>query len=126
MVPHGGLIMRESFGVIEACAHAASEKKAENLVLLDLRGISSWTDFFLIGSALSEPQLRAIVSSICKQLRDRLRLQPLSVDGLPASQWVVIDYGGVVAHLFLKEKREFYAIENLWRDAPRLERPWLT
>jgi ribosome-associated protein len=117
--------MRERFGVIEMCAHAASEKKAENLVLLDLRGISSWTDFFLIGSALSEPQLKAIASSIREQLRDRLQLQPLSVSGSPASQWIAIDYGGVVTHLFLKEKREFYAIENLWRDAPRLRGPWL-
>jgi len=117
--------MRESFGVVEMCAHAASEKKAENLVLLDLRGISSWTDFFLIGSALSEPQLKAIVSFIREQLREHLQLLPLSVNGLPASQWIAIDYGGVVAHLFLKEKREFYAIENLWRDAPRLKGPWL-
>lgn len=113
--------MRESFDIIEICVHAALEKQVEDLVLLDLRGIISWTDFFLIGSALSEPQLKAIVSFIREQLKKRLLLQPYSVNGLPASHWIVIDYGRVVTHLFLNSKREFYGIERLWRDATRLE-----
>ena len=111
----------ESLRLARACAYAAAEKKAENLVLLDLRGISSLTDFFLICTATSEPQLRAIVSSVREQLRDRHQLQHLGADGSPASQWVVIDYGAVIVHIFLGAKREFYGIENLWRDAPHLE-----
>lgn len=113
--------MREGLELAQACAQAAADKKAENPVLLDLRGISSLTDFFFICTAASEPQLRAIASSIREQVRDQFKIRPLSMDGSPASQWVVIDYGEVIAHILLGAKREFYGIETLWRDAPRLE-----
>lgn len=113
--------MTEGLELAQVCARAAADKKAENPVLLDLRGISSVTDFFFICTATSEPQLKAIASSIHEQLRNYYGIRPLSMDGSPASHWVVIDYGGVVAHIFLGVKREFYGIESLWRDAVRLE-----
>jgi ribosome-associated protein len=113
--------MREGLELAQACAHAAADKKAENPILLDLRGISSLTDFFFICTATSEPQLKAIVSSIREQLRENCRVRPLSMDGSPSSQWVVIDYGELIVHVFLEVKREFYGLETLWRDAPRLE-----
>lgn len=103
------------------CAAAAMDKKAENVVLLDLRGVSSFTDFFLICSGLSEPQLKAISSSIRQQVRENFEARPLAEDGYPASQWIVIDYGEVICHIFLNEKRAFYDLESLWSDAKRIE-----
>ncbi|MFA7344387.1 MAG: ribosome silencing factor [Terrimicrobiaceae bacterium] len=112
--------MIDSETIARACAAAAAEKKAENPVLLDLRGVSGFTDFFLICSGTSEPQLKAISSAIRESLRERLGQRPLSEDGYPSSQWVVLDYGGVICHLFHGEKRGFYDLENLWSDAGRI------
>ncbi len=112
--------MTDSETIARACAAAAADKKAENLVLLDLRGVSGFTDFFLICSGTSEPQLKAISSSIRESLREKFGTRPLAEDGYPTSQWVVLDYGDVICHLFHGEKREFYDLENLWSDARRI------
>ena len=103
-----------------ACAVAAVDRKAGNIVVLDLRGISTFTDYFVICSATSEPQLKAISSSIREQIRERFERKPISEDGYPASQWIILDYGDVIVHLFQGEKREFYALESLWSDAKRV------
>lgn len=113
--------MTESEQLARAIAGAALDKKAEDLVALDMRGISSFTDFFIIASANSEPQLKAISSGIRERVREDLGKRPLSEDGFPVSQWVVLDYGDVIVHLFRAEKRAFYALENLWADAPRFD-----
>jgi ribosome-associated protein len=115
--------MTESEALARACAAAAADKKAENVVALDRRGISSFTDFFVICSGSSEPQLKAIASSIREKCREELDRKPASQDGFPISQWIVLDYGDVIVHLFHSEKREFYDLENLWSDARRLELP---
>lgn len=103
------------------CAAAATDKKAEDIVLLDMRGVSDFTDFFLICSGSSEPQLKAIASSMRERTRDELGVQPCAADGFPASQWLVIDYGDVICHLFLESKRAFYDLEGLWSDARRVD-----
>ncbi len=90
-------------------------------MILDLRTISSFTDFFLICSGASEPQLRAIASSIEDRLRQEHGLRPAHVEGYPLSQWVVLDFTDVVIHIFHQDIREFYALEDLWGDATRLE-----
>ena len=113
--------MIDSETIARACAAAAAEKKAEDLILLDLRGVSGFTDFFLICSGSSEPQLKAISSSIRERVREEFGKRPLAEDGYPSSQWVVLDYGDVICHLFHGEKRGFYDLENLWSDAKRLE-----
>ena len=104
-----------------ACAEAAADKKAEDIIVLKMEGISTFTDFFVICSGASEPQLKAIGSEIRENAREKLDRRPSSEDGFPASQWVVLDYGDVIVHIFHKEKREFYALEDLWSDAPRLK-----
>ncbi|PYK26900.1 MAG: ribosome silencing factor [Verrucomicrobia bacterium] len=101
-----------------ACAELASNKKAEDIVVLDLRGISSFTDFFVICSGTSEPQLKAIANEIETRLREDHSLRPVAVDGFPASQWIVLDYLQVVVHIFHRDKRAFYSLEDLWGDAP--------
>jgi ribosome-associated protein len=85
-----------------------------------LRGISSFTDFFVICSGTSEPHLKAIIDELQERLKNEHGLRPLAVDGFPMSQWVVADYSEVVVHIFHTEKRAFYSLEDLWGDAPRL------
>jgi ribosome-associated protein len=89
--------------------------------VLDLRGISTFTDFFVICSGTSEPQLKAIASEIETRLKEDDRVRPVAIDGFPASQWIVLDYLQVVVHIFHRDKRAFYSLEDLWGDAPRLE-----
>lgn len=105
------------------CAEFAANKKAEGIVALDLRGISSFTDFFLICSGTSEPHLKAIAGEIQEQLKKGHGISASAVDGYPMSQWIVIDYSDVIVHIFHGEKRAFYSLEDLWSDAPRLALP---
>jgi ribosome-associated protein len=94
----------------------AWSKKAEDIVLLDLKKISSMTDYFLICSAGSDVQARVIAEAILEGLGDG---HPVShVEGLEASRWILIDCYGVIVHIFLPEVREFYGLEHLWGDAP--------
>ncbi|MBV8141472.1 MAG: ribosome silencing factor [Verrucomicrobia bacterium] len=102
------------------CAKLAENKKAEEIVVLDLRGISSFTDYFVICSANSEPHLKAINNGIREGIREHAQTSPLASEGSVASQWLVMDYSDVLVHIFLQKKREFYALESLWSDAPRL------
>jgi ribosome-associated protein len=90
-------------------------------VVLDLREISTFTEFFVLCSATSEPQLKAIANEIETTLKKEHATRPIAVDGFPASQWIVMDYVQVIVHIFHAEKRAFYALEDLWGDAPRLE-----
>jgi ribosome-associated protein len=90
-------------------------------VILDLRGISSFTDFFVICSGTSEPHLKAIAGEIEQRLKEDHGIRPAAVDGFPASQWMVLDYLQVIVHVFHSDKRAFYSLEDLWGDAPRLE-----
>lgn len=113
--------MNDSASLARVCATAAADKKAEGMVLLDMRGVSSFTDFFFICSGMSEPQLKAIASSIREQVREHCGVRPISEEGYPASQWVVLDYGDVICHIFLGEKRDYYDLESLWSDAKRVE-----
>jgi ribosome-associated protein len=103
------------------CAEYAANKKAENIVAIDLRGISSFTDFFVICSGTSEPHLKAIAGEIQDRLRQDHGVRPHGVDGYPLSQWVIVDLGDVLVHIFHQDKRAFYGLEDLWGDAPRLQ-----
>ena len=105
------------------CADGALDKKAENVVILDMRAISSFTDFFVIVSGTSDPQLKAIASSIREKVREAIDIRPFAEDGLPGSQWVIIDYGSVIVHIFHTEKRDVYGLETLWSDARKIEIP---
>ena len=104
-----------------AVADAADMKKAENIVILDVRGLSMITDFLVIASGSSMPHLRAIRNEIAERIREDREEKPHSAQGMAESQWMLLDYGDVVAHVFLNEKRELYALEDLWSDAPRLD-----
>ena len=109
--------------IVRECAHYAADKKALDITALDLRGISTVTDYYLICSGTSEPHLKAIAGEIQDKLKERFSTRPAAVDGFPVSQWVIIDYLSVLVHIFHADKRAYYALEDLWSDAPRLPLP---
>lgn len=96
----------------------ALEKRGEEVVLLDLRGLSAACDFFVIASALSPPHLAAIADHVADSLAGE-GLRPWHIEGLKNRRWVLVDFVDVVVHLFLAETREYYRLENLWSEAPR-------
>ena len=103
------------------CHELADNKKAENTVILDVRKLSSITDFFVITSGSSEPHIRAIIGSITDGLRDDHGLRPASVDGEHPTAWQVLDYFDVIVHVMKAETRKLYDLESLWGDAPRID-----
>jgi ribosome-associated protein len=104
------------------CARAAIDKKAENVQLLDLRELSGFTDFFVICSGTSDRQLQSIADGIEFHLRSA-GLEALSTEGYAEGRWILMDFGDVVVHIFLEALREYYDLESLWSDAPRVKVP---
>ena len=102
------------------CRELADNKKAEDIVILDVREVSSVTDYFVIASGTSEPHLRAIVDEIRDHLRDDYDLRPKAVDGTLHTAWVVLDFFDVIVHVMRTDVRERYDLETLWGDAPRV------
>jgi ribosome-associated protein len=101
-------------------ARAAQEKKAEDVVVLDLRGVSGYTDFLVIGSGGSDRQLEAIVDSVEKELTAQGH-RVIGSEGQRGGRWVLLDFGDVVVHVFHADDRAHYDLEGLWADAPRIE-----
>jgi len=94
------------------------DKKALDVVVLDVRGKTSYADYFVIASGESERQVAAMADHVTEELK-KAGEQPFGTEGQATGQWVLIDYGEVVAHLFFTEVRAFYDLEGLWADAPR-------
>ncbi len=126
MTSEEGTRSAEGEELARACAESAADRKAENIVVIDLRGRSSFCDYFVICSGLSDPQLRAIGASVRSGVRERFGFGPYSEDGVAGSRWIVIDYAQVVVHVFHHEARAFYTLEDLWGDAPRVVGDWTT
>jgi ribosome-associated protein len=103
-------------------AELALERKARDVVVLDLRGISSATDYFVIAEGRSDVQVKAIADHVVDELK-KDDVRPEHVEGLPGARWVLIDYVDFVVHVFHPEARAFYQLETLWGDAPRWEAP---
>ncbi len=101
---------------------AAANKKAENMKILDLHEISSFTDYFMVCSGHSDRQVQAIADSIVIQLKED-GFTPISVEGYREGRWVVVDFGDVVIHVFMDALREYYDIEQLWHDARKVPIP---
>ncbi|MEP7148333.1 MAG: ribosome silencing factor [Acidobacteriota bacterium] len=108
---------------LQLAIHSADEKKAVNMIALDLREIASFTEFFVIASGTNPRQVQAIADEISEQLKKQLRRKPVRIEGYNSAEWVLLDYGDFVIHLFDKEARDFYDLERLWRDARRVEIP---
>jgi ribosome-associated protein len=107
-------------GEVARAAQCALERKAQNVVALDLRGISTATDYFVIGSGSSDIHVRAIADHVIEELKKE-NVRPGHVEGLESGRWVLVDYIDFVVHVFHPSAREFYQLETLWGDAPRYE-----
>jgi ribosome-associated protein len=110
----------EAVALAIAAADAADDKKATDLTVLDVADVIGLVDVFLLVTTSSDRQLRAVAEGIEERLRGRSR-KPLRREGDPAGGWVLLDFGDLVCHLFSTEQREFYALERLWADVPRLD-----
>lgn len=103
------------------CRELADNKKAEHITILDVRELSSVTDYFVIASGTSQPHLRAIVDEIQDTIREDHGVKPIAVDGTLQTAWVVLDYFDVIVHVMRQDVRDRYDLETLWGDAPRLK-----
>ena len=106
--------------IAQIISHAALDKKAEDLVILDVRGISSFADFFVIMSGRSTRHVQGLADAVDGSLRNK-KIKSTNTEGLNEGLWVLLDYSDVVVHVFYAETRGFYDLENLWHDAPRVE-----
>lgn len=105
-----------------ACTRSALDKKAYDLVVLDTAKLSSIGDYFVICSGRSDTQVQAIADGVCKHL-ESLGVKPLAVEGREHGQWVLVDFGDVIVHVFYVPVRSFYDLERLWAKAPHVELP---
>ena len=108
---------------LQLAIKCAADKKAEKMVALDLRPIASFTEFFVICSGANQRQVQAIADEISEQLKRQLKQSPVRIEGYSAAEWVLLDYGDFVFHIFDKEARDFYDLERLWRDAAKVDLP---
>jgi ribosome-associated protein len=106
--------------VVEKAARAALDKKAEDVVVLDLRKVSSFTDYFLLASGGNQKQLLAIADAVLEVLREE-GMRPNHTEGYPRQEWILLDYAGLVVHVFTPGMRAFYDLERLWGAAGRTE-----
>jgi len=104
------------------CAQAALDHKAIDLAILEVKKLSSFADYFVISSGSSDRQVQAIASHIEEKL-GKQGLHPLGIEGKREGRWVLLDYGDVIIHIFYQPIREFYDLERLWSDAPKVEWP---
>ncbi|MGB9698171.1 MAG: ribosome silencing factor [Thermodesulfobacteriota bacterium] len=104
------------------CARAALDHKAIDLVILSIQNLSSFADYFVICSGNSDRQVQAIAAHIEEKLAKE-GLYPLGIEGKREGRWILLDYGEVVVHVFYQPVREFYDLERLWADAPRVNLP---
>lgn len=107
----------DSATLINTITEALLEKKAKDIAVLDVRGLTTLTDFFIVCHGTSDTQIGALASSVAQKTKEELGEAVWKREGLEARRWIILDYVNVVVHIFSKEKREFYGIERMWNDA---------
>ena len=110
----------ETENAVMIAARAATDKKATDLVVLDLREVASFTEYFLICTGSSTRQVQAISNFVEEALLKSAK-RPLHIEGYSSAEWILLDYGDLIVHVFGQASRRFYDLERLWRDAPRVE-----
>ena len=108
---------------VQLAIRSASEKKAFDMISLDLRNIASFTEFFIIASGSNQRQVQAIADGVSEKLKKERGQRPVRTEGYSAAEWVLLDYGDFIVHIFNKESRDFYDLARLWRDARKVELP---
>ncbi|AFY39062.1 iojap-like protein [[Leptolyngbya] sp. PCC 7376] len=111
----------ESGNLVWSIAEAADDRKAENIVLLQVNEVSYLADFFVVATGFSRTQVRAIADSIEDKLEKEFDKTPLRTEGRKDGTWILQDYGEVIVHVFLPQEREFYNLEAFWGHAERIE-----
>ena len=113
----------DSKKLAQLCRKLADNRKADDLLVLDVRAISCITDYFVIASGSSEPHLRAIAEEITDTLKQDYGIAPRATDGTLHTGWLVLDFFDVIVHVMRSEVRHRYDLESLWGDAPRVKPP---
>jgi ribosome-associated protein len=113
--------MTDPAEIARAAVDAAASKKAEDILLLDIRDVASMADYFVICSASTDRQVKAVVEGIEEDLRHE-GVRPVHVEGDQSSGWVLVDFGDVICHVFKPAEREYYRLEELWQGAKTLVR----
>lgn len=108
---------------VRLAVEAAQDKKASNIAVLDLREVGGFTDYFVICTAFSTPQVQAVCTEIEEQLHKQLKRSPEHREGRRSAEWALLDFGGFIVHVFGEQARRFYDLERLWRNAPKLDIP---
>ena len=111
---------KEGRELAAACVRIAQETKAEDMVVLDVRGLASFTDYFVIMSGRSTRHVQGLAEAISEELRAK-RISSKHSEGIREGLWVLLDFGDVVAHIFYHESRTFYDLDGLWHDAPKID-----
>ena len=109
--------------IVKAAASAAVSRRAQNPVILDLRELGCFTDFFAIFSGISDVQVEGISEAILDELDENWNQQPWHREGAKKADWILLDYVDFVVHVFLEERRSYYSLERLWAEAPHVELP---
>jgi iojap-like ribosome-associated protein len=120
-IPDAKTAFSELDAELRLAIECASEKQAMNMLVLDLREIASFTEFFVIASGSNQRQVQAIADEINERLKKDMSIKPVRIEGYNAAEWVLLDYGDFVVHLFDKNAREFYDLERLWLDSKRVD-----
>lgn len=113
-------ITKSGLELAKTCAQIAADAKAEKLVVLDVRGIASFTDYFVIMNGRSTRHVQGIAESIEGELRSK-RIKASHAEGLNEGMWVLLDFDDVVVHIFYYDQRDFYNLEGLWHDAEKID-----
>lgn len=108
---------------VKLALRCAIEKKAVEPVLLNLQGIADFTDFFIIASGTNQRQVQAISDEIEEKMKKQYGESPISLEGYHSAEWILMDYGDFIVHIFDQEARKFYDLERLWRDAQNISIP---
>ena len=114
-------INSELENLLKLCEEIAYDRKAENIIRLDLSEVSAVSDYFILCTATSEPHIRAVAERIQRGVLEKLKVKPVHVDGSPESRWVIVDFGNLMVHIMTADSRELYQLEELWNDAPKTD-----
>jgi ribosome-associated protein len=108
---------------VRLAVEAAQNKKASGITVLDLRGVGAFTDYFVICTGFSTPQVQAICGEVEGQLEKQMHRSPKHREGTDSAEWALLDFGGFIVHVFSEQARRYYDLERLWRSSPKLELP---
>lgn len=108
---------------VRLAVSAAQNKKASAITVLDLSGLGAFTEYFVICTGFSTPQVQAICTEVEEQLYKELKRSPEHREGFRSAEWALLDFGSLVVHVFSEQARRYYDLERLWRSAPKLEIP---